>query len=162
MPEIPVFVNHGGQPTDEGRVILAYIEAQVESAGRSTAKLNALPGAVKHFIAMTKTTMTPAQWLDENRLGYANLVYDMAVALRESQQQKQQTNDIAAQLAQLNESLAQMLKTNEAQAQRIKALEDAQQTATEEQPAAAETPEEAEDEDEDEAEATDAETTDEA
>jgi len=160
MPEIPVFINHGGQLTDEGQQVIAYIEAQVESAGRSQAKLNALPGAVKHYIAMTKTSMTPAQWLDENRMGYAHLIYDMAVALREAETQKQQTNDIAGQLAKLNEAL------QEANA-RIKALESAApveaETAEVEAPApvapkvkkakATVTPEEAPDEDEPEADA---------
>lgn len=160
MPEIPVFVNHGGVPTDEGKVLLAYFEAQIESAGRNAAKLNALPGPVKHFIAMTAGTMTPAEWLEENRFGYANLAYDTAMALQEATQHQEQTNDLAGQLAKLSEAL------QEANA-RIKALESAApveaETAEVEAPApvapkvkkakATTTPEEAPDEDEPEADA---------
>ncbi len=154
MSEIPVFVNHGGIPTAEGALVLGYIEGLREDAGRNVAKLNALPGAVKHYIAMTSTAMTPAEWLEENRLGNANIVYDMMMALQESEAQKEQTNDIAGQLAKLSETVAGLvakMAVTETTAAEMVAEPVVVETPKKAKKAKAETPEEAEDEDEPEA-----------
>jgi hypothetical protein len=91
----PVFVNHGGLPTEDGHKVLAWVRGLIEAAGRDASKLNGLPGYAKTYLTYVGVSMSAQEWLEEFRHTYANNAYSALMRLEESAQKdaaQQQTN----------------------------------------------------------------------
>lgn len=70
------FVNHNGI-TPDGKRVLAALESAIKGAGNNLAKLNDMPGYVKHYLAnvVKLKSMTQETWLRDYS-GSAELVLE--------------------------------------------------------------------------------------
>jgi hypothetical protein len=125
----PVFVGLDGQMTDDGRKLVAWIEAQFVEADKSPERIteiNALSGDIKHYYVnvykMNKATggsggLTPEKWLNDYRnsislSAWRNMQFmtEQAEAKQELITTSERTKTLEENMQKLQETLADKVK----------------------------------------------------
>lgn len=113
-----LFFNNG-QPTDEAKKVIAYLESLMDDAGDNPVKLNGLPGFAKDYdINVHRFGMyTPEQWVSQHpsmaEAAYGNVQYlehqekQASAATENNTALAEEIKALQNEMAKLREELAQ-------------------------------------------------------